>query len=197
MGAPAAGPSTEGADRPIDPARTGIVRPMRIHRRRTAVQRDGRSSRAGSSGSGARPAYKPNARENHPPNANPQVANRGPSHQMGAPAEAHPGAGARSAHNPKAPAPQAMRNKPEPQARQANPYRGFAKAPAPGLNKTAFARIAPGGEAIAASARGRASLGAGTQAGSRCGATRARRPCRRATRTCRARRRATYRAGPS
>ena len=110
-------------------------------------------------GVGARPAYKPNARENHPPNANPQVVNRGPSHQMGAPAEAHPGVGAPSAHNPKAPAPQAMRNKPEPQARQANPYRGFAKAPAPGLNKTAFARIAPGGEAIAASARGRASLG--------------------------------------
>ena len=48
-----------------------------------------------------------------------------------------------------------------PSRRPAKPVRteGFAKAPAPGLNKTAFARIAPGGEAIAASARGRASLG--------------------------------------
>ncbi|HVB81113.1 MAG TPA: DUF3300 domain-containing protein [Candidatus Binataceae bacterium] len=107
---------------------------------------------------GARPSYKSNAAANPPGNGNRQVANRGPGHS-GAPAESHPAVGARPSYKPNAPAPQAMRNKPEPQARQANPYRGFAKTPAPGLNKTAFARIAPGGEAIAASARGRASLG--------------------------------------
>ena len=107
---------------------------------------------------GARPAHEPSAPANRPANANREVANRGPA-QMGAPAEAHPAAGARPAHEPNVPAAPTARNNPAPQARQANPYRGFAKAPATGLNKTAFAGIAPGGEAIAASARGRASLG--------------------------------------
>jgi hypothetical protein len=91
--------------------------------------------------------------------ANPGVANRGPR-EMGAPAPAaRPEAGARPARPPVAAAPPPVRNNPRPQASQPSPYRGFAKAPATGLNKTAFARIAPGGEAIAASARGRASLG--------------------------------------
>jgi hypothetical protein len=107
-------------------------------------------------GPGGRPAYKPNAPANRPPNANPQVANRGPG-QMGAPAEAHPGPGARPAYKPNASAPPPARNNPRPPS-QPSPFRGFAKAPATGLNKTAFARIAPGSEAIAASARGRASL---------------------------------------
>lgn len=102
--------------------------------------------------------YRPNAPANRPGNANPQVANRGPT-RMGAPAEAHPAAGARPAYKPNVPASPSARNNPRPQAKQPSPFRGFAKAPATGLNKTAFARIAPGGEAIAASARGRASLG--------------------------------------
>jgi Protein of unknown function (DUF3300) len=105
----------------------------------------GRPQRASGGG------YTPNAPANRPPNENRQPV---------APIEARPPAGARPPHiAKKAPAPPSVRNEPRPQARQANPYRGFAKAPAPGLNKTAFARIAPGGEAIAASARGRASLG--------------------------------------
>ena len=96
---------------------------------------------------------------NRPPNANPQVASHGPR-EMGAPVPAaRPEAGARPGRPPVAAAPPPVRNSPRPQASQPNPYRGFAKAPATGLNKTAFARIAPGGEAIAASARGRASLG--------------------------------------
>jgi hypothetical protein len=96
---------------------------------------------------------------NRPPNANPQVGSRGPR-EMGAPAPAaRPEAGARPARPPVAAAPPPVRNNPRPQISQPKPYRGFAKAPATGLNKTAFARIAPGGEAIAASARGRASLG--------------------------------------
>ncbi|HVB78566.1 MAG TPA: DUF3300 domain-containing protein [Candidatus Binataceae bacterium] len=107
---------------------------------------------------GARPAYNPNAQASRQAHANHQAANGGPR-QMGAPAEAHPAAGARPAYNPKASARPSVRNERTPQASHPNPYRGFAKAPAPGLNKTAFARIAPGGEAIAASARGRASLG--------------------------------------
>jgi hypothetical protein len=112
----------------------------------------------GHPGMGARPAGAP---ANRPANENPQVASRGPR-EMGAPgAAARPGAGAIPAGRPNvpnAPAPPVARNIPKPQASQPNPYRGFAKAP--GLNKTAFARIAPGSEAIAASARGRASLGA-------------------------------------
>jgi len=107
---------------------------------------------------GGRPANRPAAPANRPANENPQVASRGPR-EMGAPAAApHPQAGARPANRPNASAPPAVRN-PRPQASQPSPYRGFAKAPATGLNKTAFARIAPGGQAIAASARGRASLG--------------------------------------
>jgi hypothetical protein len=102
--------------------------------------------------------YRSGAPANRPANGNREIANRGPA-QMGAPAEAHPAAGARPASRRNAPAAPTARNNPGPQARQANPYRGFAKAPATGLNKTAFAGIAPGGEAIAASARGRASLG--------------------------------------
>jgi hypothetical protein len=111
---------------------------------------------------GARPAYKANAPANPPAYANRQAANRG-SGQMGIPAQAHPAAGARPAYKPNVPAPPSVRNEPKPQASQPNPYRGFAKAPATGLNKTAFARVAPGGEAIAASARGRASLGRAPQ----------------------------------
>lgn len=113
----------------------------------------------------------------------PQMASRGPR-QMGAP-EARPGAeagrgtqarppGRTGAPSYRPPAenrqvpnriqPQAAaRNMPAPQARAANPYRGFAKAPATGLNKNAFARIAPGGEAMAASARGRVSMGRAPQ----------------------------------
>ncbi len=96
---------------------------------------------------------------NRLPNANPQLTNRGPR-EMGVPARAaRPEVGTRPTRPPVAAAPPPMRNTPRPQASQPNPYRGFAKAPATGLNKTAFARIAPGGQAIAASARGRASLG--------------------------------------
>ena len=105
----------------------------------------------GGAGAGHPPA-------NRPPNANPQVASRSPR-EMGAPVpSARPEGGARPGRPPVAAAPPPVRNSPRPQASQPNPYRGFAKAPATGLNKTAFARIAPGGEAIAASARGRASL---------------------------------------
>ena len=108
---------------------------------------------------GAGAGYRPGAPANHPANANPQVTSRGPR-EMGAPALAgRPEAGARPARPPVAAAAPPVRKNPTPQASQPSPYRGFAKAPATGLNKTAFARIAPGGEAIAASARGRASLG--------------------------------------
>ena len=108
-------------------------------------------------GAGARLAYRPSAPANRPANANPQVANRGPR-EMGAPtAAARPAAGARPVYKPNVSAPPTARNNPRPPS-QPSPFRGFAKAPVTGLNKTAFARIAPGGEAIAASARGRASL---------------------------------------
>ncbi len=70
-----------------------------------------------------------------------------------------PWRGARPAYKANAPAPPSVRNEPRPQASHPNPYRGFAKASATGLNKTVFAKVAPGGEAMAASARGRASLG--------------------------------------
>jgi hypothetical protein len=106
-------------------------------------------------GNGA--GYRPGAPANRPVNANREVANGGQG-RMSTPAEAHPAAGARPASRPATAAPTA-RNNSRPEARQANPYRGFAKAPVTGLNKTAFAGIAPGGEAIAASARGRTSLG--------------------------------------
>ena len=136
-----------------------IVRPTRIPRKRTAAQagwaRPPRAHPAAGAGAGARPG----APANRPANPNPQVANRGPR-EMGAPAAAaRPEVGARPARQPMAAAPPVARNNPRPQAQQPSPYRGFAKAPTTGLNKTAFARIAPGGEAIAASARGRASLG--------------------------------------
>jgi hypothetical protein len=100
------------------------------------------------------------ASANRPPNENPQLKNGG-SREMRVPAPApRPEAGGtRPAHQPVAAAPPPVRNVPRPQVSQPDPYRGFAKAPATGLNKTAFARIAPGGEAIAASARGRASMG--------------------------------------
>jgi hypothetical protein len=91
---------------------------------------------------GARPANRP-VEQPRPANENPQVASRRPG-QMGAPAAARP---------------QAVRSSPRPQASQSNPYRGFAKTPSTGPNKTAFARIAPGSEAVAASARGRSSMG--------------------------------------
>ncbi len=108
---------------------------------------------------GAGAGARPGAPANRPANLNPQVANRGPR-EMGAPAAAaRPEVGARPARQPMAAPPPVARNNPRPQAQQPSPYRGFAKAPTTGLNKTAFARIAPGGEAIAASARGRASLG--------------------------------------
>jgi len=94
------------------------------------------------------------------PQANPnrETANRGPREQTAPAAGVHPEAGPKPAYRPNVTAPQAVRNNPRPPARQANPYRGFAKAPAPGVNKTAFSGIAPGGQAMAASARGRASL---------------------------------------
>jgi Protein of unknown function (DUF3300) len=137
---------------------------------------------AGGSQRAAAGGYRPNPSANRPPNENrhahPPIearppagpegghranppANRQPNEnrQPVAPIAAAPPAGARPPYIAKrAPAPPSVRNEPRPQARQANPYRGFAKAPAPGLNKTAFARIAPGGEAVAASVRGRASL---------------------------------------
>ena len=76
--------------------------------------------------------------------------------RMGAPTEARPGAGARPSYKPNVSAAPATRNVSRPQA---NPFRGFGKAPETGLNRGAFARISPGGEAIAASARGRSSFG--------------------------------------
>jgi Protein of unknown function (DUF3300) len=140
----------------------------------------GGPQRGGGRGYGGGAAPNPPAREH------PQVASRGPR-QMGAPAEARPGAEAlpgaearrgtearptsrtgapsyrppaenRQAANRVQPRP-AARNMPRPQARAANPYRGFGRAPATGMNRTAFARMAPGGHALAYSARGRASMG--------------------------------------
>jgi hypothetical protein len=108
--------------------------------------------------SGAKPDHRPNMPASAPANVNHQVANRGPREQTAPAAGVHPEAGPKPAYRPNVTAPQAVRNNPRPPARQANPYRGFAKAPAPGVNKTAFSGIAPGGQAMAASARGRASL---------------------------------------
>ena len=107
---------------------------------------------AGAGRGGAGAGYGAGAQRGGPAIASREMASRGPG-QMGAPAEARPGAGARPSYRSNAPA---MRNISRPQA---NPYRGFGKAPATGLNRSAFARIAPGGEALHASARGRASLG--------------------------------------
>jgi hypothetical protein len=124
--------------------------------------------------------YRPGAPASRAANEGPRVASRAPG-QMGA-AEGRPEAAARPANRaveqpraanenrqvasrrpgqtgaPAAARPEAARNNARPQASQPNPYRGFAKAPATGLNKTAFARIAPGSEAVAASARGRTSM---------------------------------------
>lgn len=83
---------------------------------------------------------------------NREMASRGAG-QMGAAGEGRLGAGARPASGSNV---SPMRNISRPQA---NPFRGFAKTPETGLNKSAFARITPGREAVAASARGRASFG--------------------------------------
>jgi hypothetical protein len=107
---------------------------------------------------GSRSGPEPGALANRPANANPQVAIRGPGH-MGASVGAPPAPAARPAPRPNPLIAPSARNNPRPPVSQPNPYRGFAKAPASGLNKTAFARIAPGSEAVAASARGRASVG--------------------------------------
>ena len=105
---------------------------------------------AGAERGGAGAGYGRGTSANRLGNANREMANR-EAGRMGAPAEARPGAGARPSYN--APA---TRNISKPQA---NPFRGFAKAPETGLSKSAFARISPGGEAQRASARGRSSLG--------------------------------------
>ena len=157
MGAPAAAVPPGGGHRPGAPAnRPANVNPQMANR---GPREMGAPAAASHPLGGAGAGYRPGAPANHPANANPQVNSRGPR-EMGAPAPAaRPEAGARPARPPVAAAPPPVRKNPTPQASQPSPYRGFAKAPATGLNKTAFARIAPGGEAIAASARGRASLG--------------------------------------
>ncbi|MFZ0887546.1 MAG: DUF3300 domain-containing protein [Candidatus Binataceae bacterium] len=73
------------------------------------------------------------------PNTNPAMPNRNPG-------------------NERAPVP-AVRNNPRPQAAPAaNAFRGFGKAPATGLKRTAFAGYSAGGEARAATVRGHSSL---------------------------------------
>jgi len=108
----------------------------------TGAQRGGAKAGYGGAGTSA----------SRPANANRETVSREPG-QMGAAAEARPGAGAKPSYRSNAPA---TRNISRPQA---NPLRGFAKAPETGLNRSAFARIAPGREAVAASARGRTSFG--------------------------------------
>ena len=160
MGAPAAaGHPSGGAGAGYRPGTSGNrpadANPQTANR---APREMGAPAAEGHPSGGAGAGYRPGAPANRPANANTQVTSRGPR-EVGAPAAAPPpGAGARPAYKPSA-APPVVRNNPRPQASQPSPYRGFAKTPATGLNKTAFARIAPGGEAIAASARGRASLG--------------------------------------
>lgn len=89
---------------------------------------------AGAQRGGAAAGYGAGTSPSRPAIANREMASR-EAGRMGAPAEARPGAGAGPSYRYNAPA---TRNISRPQA---NPFRGFAKAPETGLNRSAFARI--------------------------------------------------------
>ncbi|HYB90825.1 MAG TPA: DUF3300 domain-containing protein [Candidatus Binataceae bacterium] len=117
---------------------------------RERAQRPPEVARGGAAGIWTRP----------PEGARPEVAGAprpGAPPQPGIRPEAHgPGAAPRPGERA---FPSGARNVPRPEVSTARDYRGFGTAPSPGLNRQAFHGYGAGGEARAATVRGRSSMG--------------------------------------